>query len=859
MLSSLRTKKRKTPVIYPLENFFRKLRRHFSRSEWTIRRLRLSTSDDTSPDPGLLLIQIDGLSRRQMERAMERGRLPFLRRLLRMEHYQLHTFYSGLPSSTPAVQGELHYGVCCAVPAFSFLDRRENRIVTMFKPDMAKMIEAKLAEKDIGLLEGGSSWSNIYTGGAKQEEAHFCAASIGWGDMLKTASPLGFLSIVLMQIPAVLRLIAALIAEVFLAIYDVVHGVYHGQNPAREIKFVLARVFICAGLRDFITVGAKVDLARGLPIIHVNFLGYDEQSHRRGPTSAFAHWALKGIDRSIEHLYYAAQRSARRDYRIWIFSDHGQESARPFPESFEGGVEEVIRRGLERFEKQVARRVPRSQLRDSRANWGGGKRTLQRLEERSKTEYLTEEEKASFSVTAMGPVGHVYFARKFSVEEKREFAAWLVHEGKVPSVVYLTSPEAAEWVHPKGVTKVPEEAPSILPHPEALRGPITEDLLALLQNADSGDLMILGWNPAGDLWTFANEQGAHAGPGPVETQGFAMLPPKTRLPPEARHFIRPSYLRRAALHLLGRRPLPSPERHSSTPLPQLKLRVMTYNVHSCFGMDGKVSPTRIARVIDMHDPDVVALQEIDLGRVRSRGHDQARMIAEELGFHFNFCPTVVRGNELYGHALLTRYPAEIVQTGILPAGPRPQGKEPRGALWIKMHYEGMILHIVNTHFGLGRYERVAQASDMLSERWIGSLGLDEAIILCGDFNMMPESMPYRAITRRLRDVQRDVQKKNRAFRPLKTFAALYPFSRIDHIFVSNHFEVEQVLVPKNHLTRVASDHLPLIADLIVRPHALEHARDSASTAEGQFSNEVPRADALNHMLGQQKQNQRVNS
>ena len=99
------------------------MRRRINRSEWAIRRFRLSTSEDSSTEPGLLLIQIDGLSRLQMERALRRKRLPFLNSLLRRQSYELSTFYSGIPSTTPAVQAELHYGVNCAVPAFSFLDR----------------------------------------------------------------------------------------------------------------------------------------------------------------------------------------------------------------------------------------------------------------------------------------------------------------------------------------------------------------------------------------------------------------------------------------------------------------------------------------------------------------------------------------------------------------------------------------------------------------------------------------------------------------------------------------------------------------------------------------------------------------
>jgi len=60
---------------------------------------------------------------------------------------------------------------------------------------------------------------------------------------------------------------------------------------------------------------------------------------------------------------------------------------------------------------------------------------------------------------------------------------------------------------------------------------------------------------------------------------------------------------------------------------------MSYNGHSCRGMDGRTSPHRIARVIEMNDPDIVALQEIDVGRTRSRGHDQTQMIADAVGMH----------------------------------------------------------------------------------------------------------------------------------------------------------------------------------------------------------------------------------
>jgi endonuclease/exonuclease/phosphatase family metal-dependent hydrolase len=827
-------------VIYPLERFLRNLRRRFSRSEWALRRLHLAPSEDTSSEPGLLLIQIDGLARQQAERAIARGRMPFLRSLMRRQHYEMATFYSGLPSTTPAVQGELFYDVCCAVPAFSFLNREARQITAMFQPEWVKKIEADLKTRGEGLLTGGSSWSNIYTGGAAPEESHFCAASLGPGDFFKSISLLGLLSIVLLQFAAVLRLVGLLFFEAFFAIYDIIKGICHGENPTRELKFFLSRVFVCVGLREVVTIGAAVDLARGLPIVHVNFVGYDEQAHRRGPGSAFAHLGLRRIDAAIKKLYVEAHRSMRREYQVWIYSDHGQESVASFCEEFEP-IENVIERGIAqthkgaiaqgRLAETTSRAFPshaHSLNRGHRSRRSGGSAggELNRADTRehaatsevqgpsptvaSEHQLPEQDAKKLFSVTAMGPVGHLYLAWAMSADDKKAFAQWLVQEGHVPAVLYATEPGQAVWVHPNGTWNLPADAHLCLAQTGAQNKIVARDLVALCEQQYSGDMVLLGSVTNGRPWSFAWERGGHGGPGLGETSGFALLPSKTRLPESVQEFIRPRDLRKAALHRLGRERIPVPKRMADL-TPSCRLRVMTYNVHSCLGMDGKISPHRIARVIELYSPDIIALQEIDLGRARTRGHDQARMIAEELHMHVSFCPTVIRGTELYGHALLSRFPLEVICTGALSGGNNIGRREPRGALLAKIELGSSFgsLCLMNTHFGLGRFERAAQIADLMGKKWLGRCTLDQPIIVCGDFNMLPGSLPYRALASRLRDVQIGLKD----FRPLKTFAALFPFSRIDHIFVSSHFEVERVQVPQNDLTRSASDHLPLIADL----------------------------------------------
>ena len=131
-------------MLNAVETLVRKLRRGISRNEWLVHLLHLSRSQGTGAEPGLVLIQVDGLSRPQMEEALAHGRLPFLARLIDRHGYRIYSQYSGMPSSTPAMQAELFYGVKCAVPAFSFYDRQTRRIFRMFQPRSAEEMERRL-------------------------------------------------------------------------------------------------------------------------------------------------------------------------------------------------------------------------------------------------------------------------------------------------------------------------------------------------------------------------------------------------------------------------------------------------------------------------------------------------------------------------------------------------------------------------------------------------------------------------------------------------------------------------------------------------------------------------------------------
>lgn len=797
-------------MIGRIESYLRRLRRRFSRSECTLRLLGLTRSTGTATAPGLIMIQIDGLSYTQLQRALERGEMPFLKRLITREHYQLHRHYSGLPASTPAVQGELFYGVKNAVPAFSFMDRKSGRIRRMIEPSAAANIERELAARGgKPLLDGGSAYADIFTGGAA--ESHFCPSSLGWGPALRAANPfvIGFL--ILSNGYSFVRTLLLLGLELVLALVDFVRGQFAGNDLLKELQFVPTRIVISVLLRELVTIGVKMDIARGLPVVHLNFLGYDEQSHRRGPSSKFAHWTLKGIDDAIARIWRSAQRSARRQYEVWVYSDHGQEEtiaySKLYGRSLTEAVAEIFTRLEGRNEGVHADDLKGIQL--LRARLLGGKR-IQSLFSLAQPVYA-KENKTQLVVTALGPVGMVYYARKLLPTERDFVVKALVGMAHVPLVLTVDSDgQLCAWSE-AGTYSLPTDNAKIFGVKHPFFAEIATDLIALCRHLDAGDFIICGWRDGVRPCSFAIEKGAHGGFGPEETNAFALLPGDAPLPARTHDFLRPADLRHAAFNVLA---TPETEitverRAASTALNTL--RIMSYNVHSCIGMDGRLAPERIARIIARYSPDIIALQELDVGRMRTEGVDQAHYIAQRLAMDYHFHPTLHLEEERYGDAILTHLPMRFVKAGVLPGLAHKPRLEPRGALWVAVDIAGIEIQVINTHLGLSARERRLQVEALLGKDWLAHAECREPIILCGDFNALPAS----PVCRRLRAYLDDAQIALDRHRPKNTFFTRLPLLRIDHVFVDRSFKVLDIEVPYTELTRVASDHIPLIVELEV--------------------------------------------
>jgi len=238
-----------------------------------------------------------------------------------------------------------------------------------------------------------------------------------------------------------------------------------------------------------------------------------------------------------------------------------------------------------------------------------------------------------------------------------------------------------------------------------------------------------------------------------------------------------------------------------------RLRVATYNVHGCVGLDRQRSEARIAEVIASMDADLVGLQELDANRARSERVDQAAVIAHRLGWHHIFHPAVEHADEQYGNAIISRFPLTHRRAIELPGAGSWYCRETRIALWADAETNLGPIGIINTHFALGRGERFRQAHFLAQE-----VVPNEPMILLGDFNSLPGSRSIRLFGKVLRDVRREAQ----SLRQHRTFPTRFPSVAVDHIFASAGLSPLSVYSHRTSLSRIASDHFPLVAEFTRR-------------------------------------------
>lgn len=234
------------------------------------------------------------------------------------------------------------------------------------------------------------------------------------------------------------------------------------------------------------------------------------------------------------------------------------------------------------------------------------------------------------------------------------------------------------------------------------------------------------------------------------------------------------------------------------------IRIATYNVHRCRGMDRRVDVARIAAVIASFDADVVAVQEIL--RAEDDGGpdaDQVRFLARSLRYAFAFGETRKRRGAGYGNATFSRFPITFREKYDISW----RRRERRGCLRTDIRLPvGGTLHVYNVHLGTSMFERPHQVGRLLSDEVLHHRSLRGPRLVMGDFNDWTRSVAASLMGSNFRSVDMRLLGRRR------TYPGLFPVLHLDHFYFDTALRLTACRLHRSKLALVASDHLPLVAE-----------------------------------------------
>lgn len=231
------------------------------------------------------------------------------------------------------------------------------------------------------------------------------------------------------------------------------------------------------------------------------------------------------------------------------------------------------------------------------------------------------------------------------------------------------------------------------------------------------------------------------------------------------------------------------------------VRIATYNIHRCRGMDRRTMPQRIAEVIREMDADVVALQEV-IGAGPS-GAGQAEEIGAALGMGWVMHSVRHLRNHAFGNVVLSRFP--IVHHGHYELTWRTC--EERACQRVDVDLgQGCLLHVYNVHLGTAVLERRYQAGRLAA--FVHDHRIKGPKVILGDFNEWMKGLATKTLSSLFKSI--DILEH---LRRRRTYPGLFPVLHLDHIYYEGEVTVRNLQLVRTRKALIASDHLPLVADL----------------------------------------------
>lgn len=483
---------------------------------------------------GFILIQIDGISYSAFLHAMEKGYVPNIRRLVNKKGFSLFPYYCPMPSNTPYIQSGLMYGNNSGVLGFRWMEKKKGRTVTFKEAASAARVEEIVSKGRTGILKGGSSYLNLFTGGA--ERSVFTLSTFATKNILKNKKvhQLDIFLLFILYASNLVRTATYIFIDIFLEFGEWFTLSLFNKRRRREGIFPLIRLTNNVIFRELETAGAMTDIVRGVPSIHLTYNGYDEISHHRGPEFSGSFRVLRGIDRKVMKILRATDSCKTREYDVYIFSDHGQTPSTPFSykygETLSGLIQRATPEDLEISEfnapqeaelyeawkymeelKFLTLNLPRYFYNSFERIRGWA---LAR--EPETVPFIWKEEKEQVFVNDSGPLSQIYFnfkREKISLEEiGNKYPQLMDSLMEHPGIGVIAG------CSPEGKAMIMKWDGNLTKHDQEL-------FTNLAEAENSGDIIVQGAFDGKEIMNFEDQLSGHGGVGGEQNQPFFIVPP----------------------------------------------------------------------------------------------------------------------------------------------------------------------------------------------------------------------------------------------------------------------------------------------------------------------------------------------
>ncbi|MBI4446169.1 MAG: endonuclease/exonuclease/phosphatase family protein [Acidobacteria bacterium] len=229
------------------------------------------------------------------------------------------------------------------------------------------------------------------------------------------------------------------------------------------------------------------------------------------------------------------------------------------------------------------------------------------------------------------------------------------------------------------------------------------------------------------------------------------------------------------------------------------MKIVTYNVHKCRGLDSRTDAQRIGEVLRGIHADIIALQEIFSSKHSNLA--QAEYLASKLHLHLAFGRTRHLGRRRYGNAVLSRWP--ILNSEVLDISWRR--REKRACLRADVDTPFGMVHVFNIHLGTSYFERRHQVRSLFALPQLNQT-LFGPRVLIGDFNDWTRGLATRMLAERFESLNMQLHVRRR-----RSYPGFFPLLHLDHIYFEKPLHIEKAELVQTRLAKVASDHLPLVA------------------------------------------------